>query len=365
MGDGLSMVRVAHISDSHLGSSMFQLVERREDARKCLGKALDMAMRKSPDIIVHTGDLFHESLPQNDDRNFVIKQFKKLKDKVDLFVLQGNHDHPYGYRYDHSPLIGLETMGLINSTGEKAYKGFRKVYDGKPVEIHLLSWTSEKKLDRVLHEVQPKEDIALFFAHDLPRSGDELPISFDYYGCGHKHTFRLDKENNIGRPGSTCYVKWETESKGSKKLIVVDVDSSGCEYDLESLNDIREFKFVPPVNISRMTPKQADNAIKNGLDQISTKKEEAIIILQVNGLIDYETERKMERSKVLQYGESKHNPLFLHIAANWQCSVSKDISFTEPLNVEASIQEFMEATKDELIERVNEMMPMLLGGSKK
>ncbi len=82
MGDGLSMVRVAHISDSHLGSSMFQLVERREDARKCLGKALDMAMRKSPDIIVHTGDLFHESLPQNDDRNFVIKQFKKLKDKV-------------------------------------------------------------------------------------------------------------------------------------------------------------------------------------------------------------------------------------------------------------------------------------------
>ena len=46
-----------------------------------------MAMRKSPDIIVHTGDLFHEALPQNDDRNFVIKTFKKLKDKVDLFVL--------------------------------------------------------------------------------------------------------------------------------------------------------------------------------------------------------------------------------------------------------------------------------------
>lgn len=78
------MVRIAHISDSHLGSSMFQLVERREDARKCLEKTIELAMQKSPDIIVHTGDLFHESLPQNDDRNFVIKQFKKLKDKVGL-----------------------------------------------------------------------------------------------------------------------------------------------------------------------------------------------------------------------------------------------------------------------------------------
>ncbi|MHA1863828.1 MAG: metallophosphoesterase, partial [Candidatus Thorarchaeota archaeon] len=105
------MVRIAHISDSHLGSSMFQLIERREDARKCLQKAIDMAMKKSPDIIVHTGDLFHDALPQNDDLNFVIKLFQKLKDKVNLIVLQGNHDHPFGHRYNLSPLIGLETMG--------------------------------------------------------------------------------------------------------------------------------------------------------------------------------------------------------------------------------------------------------------
>ena len=233
------MVRIAHISDSHLGSSMFQLVERREDARKCFEKAIDMAIRKSPDILVHTGDLFHDSLPQNDDRNFVIKVFKKLQEKnVDIFVLQGNHDHPYGFRYDHSPLIGLETMGLINSTGEKPYRGVKKKYDGKPVEIHLLSWTSERMLNHALHTLQPKEDIALFFAHYIPNDID-LPLTFDYFGSGHKHTFRLDKEQNHGRPGSTCYVKWETESKGTKKLIVADVDSSGCEYDLETLNEIR------------------------------------------------------------------------------------------------------------------------------
>ncbi|TFH03679.1 MAG: hypothetical protein E4H14_16285 [Candidatus Thorarchaeota archaeon] len=357
------MVRIAHISDSHLGSSMFQLVERREDARKCLEKAIDMALKKSPNIIVHTGDLFHDALPQNDDLNFVIKLFKKIRDKVNLIVLQGNHDHPFGHRYNLSPLIGLETMGLIQSTGDKAHKGFQKTYDGKSVEIHLVSWAFESELNRVLHEKQPKADIALLFAHHIPYRGEDLPATFDYYGCGHKHTFKLDKENNVGRPGSTCYVKWETESKGTKKIIVVDVDSSGCEYDLETLNDVREFKFVPPVNISKMRPEQADDAIKHGLDQISLSKERAIIIMQVNGIIDYDTEKKMERTKVRQYGESKFNPLLLHIASNWQCNVSQDVSFSEPLNVEKSIQEYMKATKDELIEQINEILPQLLGGS--
>jgi len=358
------MVRIAHISDSHLGSSMFQLVERREDARKCLQKAIDMVMAKSPDIIVHTGDLFHESLPQNDDRNFVIKLFKKLKGKVDLFVLQGNHDHPYNFRYDHSPIVGLETMGLINSTREKEYKGYAKTYDGKEVEIHLLSWAPERVVNNVLRKVKPKEDIALFFAHDIPRRGEDLPVHFDYYGVGHKHTFKLDKENAVGRPGSTCYVNWETERNGTKKLIVVDIDSSGCEYDLLPFDDVREFIFAPPVNISKMSPEQADDAIKNELDQISPMKEKPIIILPVNGIIDYETESKMKRTKVLEYGESKHKPLFLHIEANWRCSVQEDISLTEPLNVEASIQEFMKATKDELIEQVTKTMPKLMGGTK-
>jgi len=271
---------------------------------------------------------------------------------------------PINFRYDHSPIVGLETMGLINSTREKEYKGYAKTYDGKEVEIHLLSWAPERVVNNVLRKVKPKEDIALFFAHDIPRRGEDLPVHFDYYGVGHKHTFKLDKENAVGRPGSTCYVNWETERNGTKKLIVVDIDSSGCEYDLLPFDDVREFIFAPPVNISKMSPEQADDAIKNELDQISPMKEKPIIILPVNGIIDYETESKMKRTKVLEYGESKHKPLFLHIEANWRCSVQEDISLTEPLNVEASIQEFMKATKDELIEQVTKTMPKLMGGTK-
>ncbi|TFF84675.1 hypothetical protein EU524_00635, partial [Candidatus Thorarchaeota archaeon] len=340
---------------------MFQLSERRDDARKCFKKALDMAVRKSPDLIIHTGDLFHDPLPLNDDLNFVIKSFKAIKDKADFFVLQGNHDIPYGYRYRHSPLVGLETMGLFTSTGEEGYRSLSKEYDGMEVSLHLHSWASSSQVQRVLHDHQPEGNIDLFFAHDLPFDWEELPASFDYYGCGHKHTFKLNKETCVGRPGSTCYVNWKTERKGSKKLIIADIDSSGCEFEEETLNDVREFKFVPPVDITEMNAKQAESAIKNRFDELSPKRKKPIVILEVNGVVEAETEKNLKRPQVIRYGEKKLHPLFLHVEANWVSRPPEEIEFSEPLDIETSVKEYMMATNDERMAQVIEKMPELLG----
>ena len=130
------MVRIAHISDSHLGCSLFQLIERREDARLCLKKAVDMALRQSPDILIPTGDLFHSHYPSIEDMKFVIELLKDLKEQLPVVVLQGNHDHPYGYHHGLSPLIALETMDLIISTHDKPYATITKEFDGKELEIH-------------------------------------------------------------------------------------------------------------------------------------------------------------------------------------------------------------------------------------
>ena len=274
------MVRIAHISDSHLGSSLFQLTERREDARQCLKKAVDMAMKHSPDILVHTGDLFHSPLPQNDDMLFVIELLKELREKVRVIVLDGNHDIPYGYRYNFSPLRGLETMELIVSIGTGPYSTFTETFDGKAVEMHLVSWTSAYQFDYFLNSVKPKEDLALFFAHDIPVQRENLPIYFNYYGCGHKHNFWLDEEFDIGRPGSSCFVNWDREMSGKKNLIVVDIDNSGAnEYTLETLNDVREFKFITGVDITGMGSEEVNQTLTNSLSNLSPKKEKPIVIM--------------------------------------------------------------------------------------
>ncbi|TFG28295.1 hypothetical protein EU528_11435 [Candidatus Thorarchaeota archaeon] len=357
------MVRIAHISDSHLGSSLFQLTERKEDARKCLKKAVEMAMQHSPDILVHTGDLFHSPLPQNDDMIFVIELFKNLKDKVRVIVLDGNHDIPYGYRYNFSPLRGLETMDLIVSTGKGPYATFREVYDGKTVEMHLLSWTSKPQFEYFLNSARPKEDIALFFAHDIPVVSENLPINFQYYGCGHKHNFWLDEEYDIGRPGSTGVVNWSREMGGKKKLIVVDIDNSGKnEYTLQTLNDVREFKFITGLDITGMGMEEVNQTLRNSLGKLAPKKTKPIIIVEVNGLIDTQTERGIQRKELIEYGEKKLDPLFLHIEPNWSSIGPRPVTLSKPLDVEASVLEYMKQTNDAYAEQVKELMPRFFGG---
>jgi exonuclease SbcD len=356
------LVRIAHISDSHLGCSLFQLVERREDARRCLKKAVNMAMRHSPDLLIHTGDLFHSHYPSMEDMNFVIELLKELKEKVPVVILQGNHDHPYGYHHGLSPLIALETMDLIISTGDKPYSSIKMEFDGKKLELHMVSWVSDYRFERILREATPDEELAIFLAHHIPIRKEELPIYFDYFGCGHKHNFWLDEEYNIGRPGSTCFVDWHREMRGKKKLIIVDIDKGQIEYSVETLNDVREFKFLTGLDITGMGPEEANNKMKDWLNRLSLKKEKPIIIMQVKGLIDSETEAAIERANILKYGEEQLDPLFLHIEPNWQTIETQEVQLSEPLNVETSVREYIAQTNGAIQEDVIRILREIAGG---
>jgi exonuclease SbcD len=339
------MVRIAHISDSHLGCSLFQLTERREDVRRCLKKAIEMAMKHSADVLVHTGDLFHSYMPQNDDMNFVIELFKGLKDKTILIVLQGNHDQPYGYRYSLSPLRQLETMELIISTGNQPRVSRVMKLDGKKVEIHLVSWAPSHVMSNIINTTTPDEHISLFFGHDIEYPKESLPTHFNYYGCGHKHNYFMDEEYDIGKPGSTCIVNWNKEMGGNKRLIMVDIDDQGNEYTFETLNDVREFKLLTGLDITGMRADEANIKMRESLGRLSPKKDKPIIIMQVNGLIDTETEKSIERTKILKDYENKLDPLFLHIEPNWQCLGPRNVTLSRPLDVEQSILEYMGQTK--------------------
>ncbi|MFW9888440.1 MAG: exonuclease SbcCD subunit D [Candidatus Thorarchaeota archaeon] len=338
------MVRVVHISDSHLGCSQFQLFERREDARKCLKKAVDMALRYSPDILVHTGDLFDSPYPSWDDTNFTLDLFKNLKEKVFTIVLQGNHDFPYGYRRTQSPVLALQNAGFIVSTGFETYLSTTERFDGESVDIHMVSFTRPRELQSVIEYIPASDNTSLLFAHDIPSPRDLVPSHFDYVGIGHKHNFWLDEDLDIGRPGSTCVVDWRREQGGKKKLIVVDVSVTGNEYTTETLNDVREFKYLTGINITGMGPAEAEEVMRNHLEALSPKKGKPIIIMEVDGIIDSETENELNRADLLKYGEELLKPLFFHIESKWSSLGPRAIKLSEPLNVEKSIEEYVKQT---------------------
>ncbi len=342
------MVRVAHISDSHLGSAIFQLSERREDARRCLKKAVDMALRHSPDILVHTGDLFDSPFPSNEDLSFVMDLFKNIGDEICKIVVHGNHDLPYGYRRQFSPILSIENAGLIRSTGTEDHDSFSIDCDGKAVDIHLISWTRERRIRHLLGQhTHPSDNVNLLFAHDLPVEKHELPISFDYIGIGHSHSFWLDEEYGIGRPGSTGIVDWKKEQGSRKKLIVADVTREGNEYSTEILNDVREFKFITGLSVTGMGPEEISAYMKKRIDELSIKKQDKpVIIVEVGGTIDSETEQAINRTEILQYGEKRCDPLFFHIEPRWRVYGPRAVELSEPLNAEKSIVQYLEQTRE-------------------
>ncbi|MFW9919233.1 MAG: exonuclease SbcCD subunit D [Candidatus Thorarchaeota archaeon] len=356
------MVRIAHISDSHLGSSLFQLIERREDARICLKKAIEMALRKSPDILVHTGDVFHSPTPHPEDTNFVVNLLKGISE-TKVIVLHGNHDVPYGYRYMHSPIWMLENAGFLVSTGEKDHNVLRHEVDGKVIDIHLVSWTRPLTFRKYIRDFSPSSDAAVLFSHFLPIDHDEIPSHYDYVGHGHSHNFRLDEDSSIGCPGATCIVDWKKEIGGKSKLIVVDIDNEGVEFETETLNDVREFKFHPGLDISGMGASDANDAIKDWLAKLSPKKKgKPIIIMNVNGLVTPETENGINRGELIDFGESTLNPLFLHIEPNWQVVGPPEVTLSEPLNIELSLEEYLKQSMKVDSEQVLGELKKIKGG---
>ena len=62
-------------------------------------------------------------------------------------------------------------------------------------------------------------------------------------------------------------------------------------------------------------------------------------------------------------GVQKLDPLFLHIEPNWSSVGARPIELSEPLDVETSILEYMEQTKDKRAAQVKMMMPRFFGGA--
>ncbi len=336
------MVRIAHISDSHLGAAMFQLVERREDARVCLKRAVEMAMKHSPDILVHTGDLFDSPDATTEEITAATKVFRRAQDHdIDVFVLQGNHDLAGRHR-SASPITVLETTGLVTSTGDSNYRRVKRGYDAQRVEIHLLSWGSKRATLAKIASLRPTTDgISLLFAHTTSTKWSELP-GFDYIGEGHHHNFRLDEELCVGTPGSTCIVDWRKElgRNRTRRLIVADVDSSGAEFTTEELRDVRTVRLISGLNITGMGPKEVNEFLTEKIERIGDVGRNAIVIVEVTGDINTDTQAAIDRQELISRAEKRLRPLMIHIEPKWRVHGPRPVMLTDPLDPVMSVKEY-------------------------
>ncbi|MFB6491034.1 MAG: metallophosphoesterase [Thermoproteus sp. AZ2] len=99
-------MKIAHISDAHLGRQQYHLPEREEDYYRQLEQALRAA--KAADAVVITGDLLDSRRPSTK----TLLRLLELLEGRQAYVIGGNHDWTY-LRPDETPLRLLDKVKAV------------------------------------------------------------------------------------------------------------------------------------------------------------------------------------------------------------------------------------------------------------
>ncbi|MEV7374671.1 DNA repair exonuclease [Streptomyces sp. NPDC090301] len=92
------MSRLLHTSDWHVGHTLYGH-PRTDDFKAVLAEIVDIAQESQPDLIVHTGDLFHTSRPPTPDLIRAMRVLRQLADIAPTVVVAGNHDSPTFFEF--------------------------------------------------------------------------------------------------------------------------------------------------------------------------------------------------------------------------------------------------------------------------
>lgn len=275
-------MRVAHISDSHLGYNQYRLVRRREDFFRAFKKAVDEATERGAELIIHTGDLFESYHPDMATLSQAIKLFTEIKKRgVKVVAIAGNHDRVLrkGFLSPQKVLSDLELIEFIDPAGSTYYKdlfiaGFR--YFPKS----LIPAVKKEFFEEFSREAE-RAGVSVFMFHQaldqyLPYemayeiTVSELPENFTYYAGGHIHTYHVSnvkggvfsypgatefhskREAKVGRRGFNIF---DTETKelerveleGLRPFFVLETDEEKAPESLKELLEKVKDSSLPPV----------------------------------------------------------------------------------------------------------------------
>ena len=351
-------MRLVHISDTHLGAgglsrkiSTSGINQREEDICDAFIRAIDQIIQINPDIVIHSGDLFHSVRPTNRIINIAIRQLLRLTSiNIPVIIISGNHDTPK-----------QRSVGSIFSFFE-IFPGLSLVYQDKYEKIrikdlavyaipHCLSaGTFQSELEKVEIDMEARFNVLTlhgvvsgikeFSMGEL--SELEVPSSlfkkeFDYVALGHYHRY-TQVEENVYYSGSTERVSM-AELGQEKGFVEVNLSS-------------KEIKFhtVPTRPMIELPQIYAEG--KNQ-DEVLQEVED---LIQANDIKD-----KIVRLKVTQIPAHVYNSLnfrrlselkaeALYFDLRFEKKEEKEKDFTAKTSIGKLAEEFSQYLKDYVIE---------------
>ncbi len=308
-------MKVAHVSDTHLGYMQYNLYERKRDFFNSFKQIVDKCLELEVDLLVHSGDLFESFNPDVESLSFVVEELKRLKDKgIEVVAITGNHDK--ALRKDKKPpqvlLKGLELLKLLEPHGELHIKD---------LYIAGFGYTPARYIDYVRERAFPKWEkeaekagASVFLFHQavdqfLPYSGayelliTQLPKNFTYYAAGHLHTYRVEKVKGgiLSYPGSTEFRTFDEAENGKRGFNLIEIEKRKFKrIELEGLR---------PFLILKTSEERGDEELKELLQKVKSQDKKPVVVI----LYTYKT-TPIEKFKFL-LEEIRKNSLYLRVKA--------------------------------------------------
>lgn len=247
-------MKILHCSDIHLGKKPFGTREfsqkRYLDFFKAFEQISDKGIELGAEVMLISGDLFDKKELSPDTLDRCEKIFLKLKNaKIEVLLIEGNHDNISGYDEVNSWLGYLERKGYVR---RGKYKFTGKEYDFEKIKIGDVNFYGAGypgfAVDEVLEklsEVLDKNEKNIVMVHTALGGSEFLPglVSTNiiknfkdkvlYIAGGHLHSFMSYPKDEpfFFIPGSLEF--WNVLNERSDK-------KGGILFD----TDTKEFSFI-------------------------------------------------------------------------------------------------------------------------
>jgi exonuclease SbcD len=263
------MARILHISDWHVGASLYRC-DRSADHEAVIAETIAIAAEHEPDLVLHTGDVFDALMPGHRAMRQAVDALRELAEVAPVIVLAGNHDHPRlfevfarlagaGGRITWVPRVKPPDQGGIIDLPTEAGERLRIApvpfihqnrfvdWFGQDTGIHATYADKMRAINRALHDglvdgYDPSSDVLLYAAHvhvegallggserrvhvtQEYASGAETLPAVSYAALGHIH-----KPQDVTGPGTVAYAGSPlaldfAERDEQKSLVLVDCE---------------------------------------------------------------------------------------------------------------------------------------------
>ena len=301
-------MRIVHFSDTHLGYSAYPafdraagLNQREIDVYTSFRQAVDLALSLKPDIVLHTGDLFHSVRPNNNALAKAFEELRRLGEAgIPLVIISGNHEMP---RMKSAAsvfrLLDLPEFGMITPVYDSKYE----VIQFADIAVHAVPqcFTPEilaAQLKRVKPDKSAKYNILMLHAAiaGVPEfsMGDfseqvipekVLTAGFDYIALGHCHR-HAKVRTNAWYAGSEERFSFR-EAGQPKGIVAVELDPLRVTFHKLELRPMGDLPAVDATGLDaptlqkrlesaiaasaaggifRLTITNADSAVRSSLD---------------------------------------------------------------------------------------------------